>query len=217
MVDNITLGDTIIEWLGHDTFLINFRGKKIVIDPFRISKPFKADYILITHSHYDHCSLEDISKLVGPNTKIICPADCMSKINKIANVNINIIEPNSQLNTEDFSVETIPAYNVNKEFHKRINNWLGYVIDLNGIRIYHAGDTDLIPEMKNLKNITIALLPVGGTYTMNAEEAAEAVRIINPEMAIPMHYGTIVGTIQDAQKFKNLVGDKAIILNKKSN
>jgi L-ascorbate metabolism protein UlaG (beta-lactamase superfamily) len=106
------------------------------------------------------------------------------------------------LEVNGFNIQTIPAYNNNKTFHKRINQWVGYVVEIEGARIYHAGDTDLIEELKELKNIDIALLPVGGTYTMDAKEAARAVDLIKPKIAIPMHYGKIVGDEDDAILFQ---------------
>lgn len=220
MKEFIQLNGVMIEWLGHASFLITYKEKKIFIDPFKIKDNItdRADLILITHSHYDHCSPKDISKLLKEKTIIVCPADCNSKLNRIQRtLDIRIIEPNRKMNIEDVLVETIPAYNINKSFHKREYHWLGYIIKVGKVSIYHSGDTDLIPEMKELKNknIDIALLPVGGIYTMNSEEASEAVKIINPKIAVPMHYGTIVGSLEDAQKFKELVGEKAILLTKK--
>ena len=222
MKDYIQIEGVKVEWLGHASFLITYEGKKIFIDPFKISGKIsesnKADFIFITHSHYDHCSPEDITKLLKDDTIIVCPADCNSKLNRIQRtLDIKIIEPNSSIKINDMLVETMPAYNINKSFHKREYNWLGYLIKVGGVSIYHSGDTDLIPEMKELKGkVDIALLPVGGTYTMNSEEASEAVRIISPKLAVPMHYGTIVGSLKDAQDFKELVGEKATILRKKN-
>lgn len=217
--NGIKINDIDIKWLGHASFLIKVKNKNIFIDPFRLRINEKADYVLITHSHYDHCSVEDLRKILKDNTIIVCPADCSSKITRLnmPKITIKIVEPLNRLNLTDFVLETIPAYNINKNFHERINNWVGYIIRVGKISIYHSGDTDLIPEMSKLKDITVALLPVGGTYTMNADEAARAVSIIQPSLAVPMHYGTIVGTIKDAMKFKELVGDKAVILKKYSN
>ncbi len=220
MKDYIQVMEVKVEWLGHASFLIAYEGKNIFIDPFKIENNInkKADLILITHSHYDHCSPEDITKLLKNDTIIVCPADCNSKLNRIqGELDIRIIEPNSRIKIWDILIKTIPAYNINKSFHKKEYNWLGYVIKLGQVSIYHSGDTDLIPEMKELgaEGIDIALLPVGGTYTMNAEEASEAVKVINPKIAVPMHYGTIVGSLKDAQRFKEIVGEKAVILTKK--
>ena len=217
--NGIKIGDVDIKWLGHASFLIKIKGKNVFIDPFKVRVNERADYVLITHSHYDHCSVEDLRRVLKENTTIVCPADCSSKITRLnmPKITIKIVEPFNKLDLNDFILETIPAYNIDKNFHERINNWVGYVIRVGKISIYHSGDTDLIPEMSKLKDITVALLPVGGTYTMNADEAAKAVSIIKPSVAVPMHYGTIVGTIKDAVRFKELVGDKAVILNKYSN
>ncbi len=220
MKGSLQIKEVELEWLGHASFLITYEGKRIFIDPFKIKDKIidKADLILITHSHYDHCSSEDISHLLKDKTIIVCPADCNSKLNRIqGEVNIRIIEPNSRMRIDGILIETIPAYNINKSFHKKEYNWLGYIVKLGQVSIYHSGDTDLIPEMKELrnKNIDVALLPVGGTYTMDAEEASEAVKVINPKIAVPMHYGTIIGSLKDAQRFKELVGEKAAILTRK--
>lgn len=190
-----------IKWLGHASFKIKADKVVIYIDPYNIKKsPEHADIILITHSHFDHCSLEDVAKLTKPGTAIVGPADCASKFKGST---FQKVAPNEKLNQKGITIETVPAYNTNKDFHPRTNNWVGYIVDVGGFRIYHAGDTDLIPEMDNLK-VDVALLPVGGTYTMTAEEAAEAVSRIKPKKAIPMHYNSIVGTLKDAEEFKRL-------------
>jgi L-ascorbate metabolism protein UlaG (beta-lactamase superfamily) len=213
-----------IKWLGHAGFLIK-NSKIIYIDPYNIKEGTeKADLIFITHSHYDHCSLEDIQKIVKEDTKIICPADCQSKITKLENpVDMILAEPNNEFDFGEVKVSTLPAYNIDKPFHSKEELWVGYVIKMNGIVVYHAGDTDKIPEMQNLTGHNqankklIALLPVGGKYTMNSEEAVEAAKTIKPFLAIPMHYGTIVGTEEDAKDFSKAcedVGIRTNVLNK---
>lgn len=193
--------DIDIKWLGHSGFkLKNSQGKIVYIDPYNISEESEsADFIFITHSHYDHCSIEDIQKIANDGTIVICPADVSSKMRHInSRVEIKIAEPTTKMQFEEEGIKfwCIPAYNLNKSSHTREEDWVGYVLDLNGVRIYHAGDTDIIPEMKSLStsNIDIAILPIGGTYTMNAGEAAKAAGLIKPKLAIPMHFGSIAQT-----------------------
>jgi L-ascorbate metabolism protein UlaG (beta-lactamase superfamily) len=209
--------DIEIKWLGHAGFLIK-NGLTIYVDPYNISEEAaedKADVILITHSHYDHCSVEDLNKIVQEKTRIICPADCQSKIAKFdVPVKIDLVEPNQEIDLGTIKISTIPAYNVDKDFHPKESNWLGYLIKMNNLVIYHAGDTDQIPEMQKLtghqEKDFIALLPIGGRFTMTAEEAAEAANTIKPSLAIPMHYGSIVGTKEDAEEFVQLCSEYGI-------
>ena len=199
-----------IEWLGHASFRIS-SDKVVYIDPFHLNQDGKADIILITHGHYDHCSISDINKILKPETIIFATPDCSSKLSKLETSKVQIITPNKKIAIGDITVETVPAYNPNKQFHPKTNEWIGYIVTINNTRIYHAGDTDLIPEMKTIK-ADVVLLPVGGTYTMNAQEAAQAANLIKPKVAIPMHYGDIVGTSKDAEKFKALCKVKVEIL-----
>lgn len=199
-----------IKWLGHDTFRII--GEKVIYtDPFQIKKSERADIILITHEHYDHFSPEDIKKLLGPDTVIVIPVDCAGKI-KAKEV---IVKPGDKIIVDGIEIEVVPAYNINKNFHPKDKGWVGYIFKVSGKRIYLAGDTDYIPEMKNFRDIDIALLPVSGTYVMTAEEAVKAALDIKPKIAIPMHYGSIVGSEKDAQFFVEKLKDKieARILN----
>jgi len=189
-----------IDWLGHAGFMIKDE-KVIYVDPFKIAGGEKADLILITHEHYDHCSLEDIKKIIKPETIIVTVADCQSKFSGLEVANVTLVKPGDKLNVKGTEIEAVPAYNKDKQFHPKENEWVGFIFTVDGKRIYHAGDTDDIPEMQSLSNIDIALMPVGGTYTMSPEEAAEAVNKFRPKVAIPMHYGTVVGKKEDAEKF----------------
>ncbi|MDA8091086.1 MAG: MBL fold metallo-hydrolase [Nitrospiraceae bacterium] len=193
-----------IHWLGHDSFRIDAGGVVIYTDPFRIKKPVRADLVLITHEHYDHCSPEDVEKIVDEKTVILAPPDCAQKFSK---GKVKIVKPGGKLDVMGVEIEVVPAYNINKKFHPKQNQWVGYIFTAGGKRIYMAGDTDHIPEMKEFR-ADIALLPVSGTYVMTAEEAARAALDIRPEIAVPMHYGTIVGTEDDADRFakKSLEG-----------
>jgi L-ascorbate metabolism protein UlaG (beta-lactamase superfamily) len=184
-----------IHWLGHDTFRVAAE-KVIITDPFRIRRAEPCDIILVTHEHYDHCSPEDIEKVSGPHTVIIAPPDCSAKLKGA----VRTMRPGDSLEVRGIRIEAVPAYNIDKKFHTRDRGWVGYIFTANGQRVYIAGDTDRIPEMKGLK-ADIALLPVSGTYVMTAEEAVKAALDINPRLAIPMHYGSIVGSRDDAERF----------------
>jgi L-ascorbate metabolism protein UlaG (beta-lactamase superfamily) len=197
-----------ITWYGHAA--MKFSGEKIVyIDPFEMEQgPYDpADIILITHDHYDHCSLGDITKLSKENTVIIAPQNCKSKLKG----HVKIIAAGESILEQGVQIEAVPAYNIGKTFHQKSAGGLGYIVTLNGKRIYQAGDTDFIPEMKQIK-ADVVILPVGGTYTMTAEEAAKAANAIQPEVAIPMHYGSIVGSVTDAETFKRLTNVPVEIL-----
>lgn len=188
-----------IKWLGHASFKIS--GEKVVyIDPWKLEgKNEEADIILITHDHYDHCSLADIEKLRGSKTTVVAPPDAAKKITG----DVREVKSGRNLTVKGIKIETYPAYNLEKSFHPRANGWLGYVITINGKRIYHTGDTDLIPEMDKIR-ADVVLLPVGGTYTMDAKQAAQAANRIKPKLAIPMHFGSIVGSSKDAEEFRSL-------------
>ena len=185
-----------IIWLGHSSFKI-IADKIIYIDPWKIKNPEAADIILVSHPHFDHFSMSDIKKLQQSKTKIVAPKECGSKLTG----DVHLVTPGDTVVAHGYAIDTVAAYNIESSFHPRKNGWIGYVINIGKRRIYYAGDTDNIPEMKALGNIHVALLPVGGTYTMNAKQAAEAANTIRPQVAIPYHYGDIVGSESDAKKF----------------
>ena len=209
-----------IEVLYHSSIRIN-KEKIIYIDPFKINKNYNdADIIFITHDHYDHYSEEDIDKVINENTTIIIPEELLTKLLK-KGINKNAIitvEPNEKYVVQGIKFETISAYNTNKTFHPKENGWVGCIIIINGIRYYIAGDTDITEENKQVK-CDVAFVPVGGTYTMDFKEAASLINEIKPKIAIPIHYGSIVGTEQDAIDFIRLLHPeiKGIILMKKIN
>ena len=207
-----------IEVLYHSSIRID-KEKIIYIDPFKINKNYNdADIIFITHDHYDHYSEEDIDKVINENTTIIIPEELLTKLlRKGINKNAIItVEPNKNYMVQGIKFETISAYNTNKTFHPKENGWVGYIIIINGIRYYIAGDTDITEENKQVK-CDVAFVPVGGTYTMDFKEAASLINEIKPKIAIPIHYGSIVGTEQDAIDFIRLLHPeiKGIILMKK--
>ena len=207
-----------IEVLYHSSIRIN-KEKTIYIDPFKIDRNYNdADIVFITHDHYDHYSEEDIDKVINENTTIIIPEELLKKLlRKGINKNAIItVEPNKNYMVQGIKFETISAYNTNKTFHPKENGWVGYIIIINGIRYYIAGDTDITEENKQVK-CDVAFVPVGGTYTMDFKEAASLINEIKPKIAIPNHYGSIVGTEQDAIDFIRLLHPeiKGIILMKK--
>lgn len=184
---------------------IKMKGEKIIyIDPFKIEKQTNdADIIFITHDHYDHYSEEDIDKLINKDTIIVAPetVQVSYKSNEIVKV-----EPNKKYQVLGIKVETIPAYNINKQFHPKENKWVGYILQIEGKRYYIPGDTDITLENKQVK-CDVAFIPIGGTYTTDSKEAADLINIIKPKIVIPMHYGCIVGSKEDEVKFKNLIDE----------
>lgn len=214
----VEVGDVEIEFLGHSGFLIKYKGKKIIIDPYNVSQSVKdVDIILITHNHYDHCSIKDIVNVSKKGALVITPADAQSKITRVENVEMQIIEVGDELEMRDIRIESVPAYNIDKTFHPKKEGWMGYVIKMGNTIVYHAGDTDKIPEMNHLtgygnhKNAFVVLLPVSGKYVMNVDEAVDAADLLKPVLAIPMHYGGgVVGTDNDAEDFVKGCKEKGI-------
>lgn len=204
MVENIF-------WLGHDSFRL--KGEKVVyIDPWKLApNAEKADIVLVTHEHRDHFSPDDIVKISKPDTIIVAPQSVAAK----SNLKIQVVKPGDKVTVSGIPIEVVPAYNPNKQFHPKSAGHVGYIVTLGGKRIYHAGDTDVIPEMAQIQ-CDIALLPVSGKYVMTAREAVEAAHTIRPALAIPMHWGdeTVVGTRADAEEFKRLTQVPVEILEK---
>lgn len=196
-----------IQVLCHSSMKIKTGGKIIYSDPFRVKEESKdADIIIITHSHYDHFSEEDIEKVKKQTTKILVTQDLLERTLALGfeKENIVVVIPNENYEIDGVELVTIPAYNTNKKFHPKENNWVGYLLELEGKKVYIAGDTDITEENKKIE-CDIALVPVGGTYTMTYEEAAKLVNMIKPKIAIPMHYAEIVGERLDGFHFKELV------------
>lgn len=188
-----------ITWFGHASFLIETDGKYIYIDPKFGEFEHKADIILVTHGHYDHYSLERINELRMDHTAIFSAREVANRVD-----GAKALSPGDKEEVEGISIEAVEAYNTNKPYHPR-GRGIGFIIEVEKKRVYFSGDTDLIPEMEDIK-ADIALVPVSGTYVMNHKEAAECIKKIKPGLAIPMHYGAgIVGTIEDAERFKEQV------------
>ena len=207
-----------VEVLCHSSIKMKNKNNIIYIDPFKIDNDYNdADFIFITHDHYDHYSEEDINKVVNNDTIIVVPDGLITKLMRIG-INkdkIIVVEPNKKYSVKEINFETVPAYNINKKFHPKENGWVGYLINLNNNVYYIAGDTDFTEENRKVK-CDVALVPVGGTYTMDYKEAASLINEIKPQIAVPIHYGSIVGTKQDAINFTQLLNKsiKGIILMK---
>ena len=186
-------------------------NKVIYFDPFKIEE-FKndADIIFITHNHYDHMDLESIEKVKNDNTIVVVPLSMEEVIRNIKFKDYIFLSPNDEINIENIHIKAVPAYNLEKPFHPRTNNWLGYIITYNNISYYIAGDTDKTKEAESVK-CDIALIPIGGHFTMNVDEATELINIIKPKLVIPTHYGTIIGDPSDGETLKaNLQGIEVI-------
>lgn len=181
---------------------IRIQGSKtIYFDPLGIEgEPRDADVIFISHSHYDHFSIDDINKLIKKGTSLILPGDCGKTAHDAGLDNVVTVRPFQNYEVGGLKFSTVPAYNIGKAYHKKEKNWVGYVVNTNNTSYYFAGDTDYIPEMKSI-NANVAFLPVGGTYTMTWSEAVDAANIINPTVAVPIHFADIVGTVDDARNF----------------
>jgi L-ascorbate metabolism protein UlaG (beta-lactamase superfamily) len=196
-----------IDWLGHASFRV--RGSStIYFDPWKIDgSPRDGDIIVITHGHYDHFSIDDILKVAKPDAKIFVPKMGAENFEW---PDLKYVSPDQSYDVGDVTIRTVKSYNIDTQYHPKENDWVGYIVTVDGVNIYHAGDTDVIDEMKNIR-CDVALLPVSGTYVMTALEALEAVRRIQPKVAIPMHWGEIIGTREDAETFSDDAICKVVI------
>ncbi len=186
-----------IKWISHASFRIAAGETVLYVDPWKLEDaPHDADVIFVSHSHHDHCSPPDIEKVSKDGTAIIAPSETIEKLHAA-----NAVDPGERISIKGVTVEAVAAYNIKKAFHPKGDHWCGAVFTIAGRRIYYAGDTDLIPEMSDLSDVDVALLPVGGTYTLDAETAANACKAIGCKAAIPYHWGDIVGSVEDAKKF----------------
>ena len=209
MLDNI-------EVFTQSSIRIKSSQGTIYLDPFQIkTESHDADYILITHDHYDHFSVDDIKKIAKISTILVVPARMEDDAKELANdvASIVTVKPGVYKEISGLEIETIPAYNTVKPFHPRRAEWVGYILRADGKRLYVAGDTGLTKEARQVK-CDIALLPVGGTYTMDTRRAAELANTIRPEYVIPTHYGSIVGKQSDGQTFASLVKSPVKVVEK---
>jgi L-ascorbate metabolism protein UlaG (beta-lactamase superfamily) len=209
-----TLDISNIHWLGHDSFRIEGDGVVIYIDPYQLKgTPPQADLILVTHDHFDHMSVDDIAKIQKSETVIVAAAEAVKSLSG----EVQSVRPGDSLSVKGIEIEVVPAYNINKfrspgqPFHPKEKGYVGFIITVKGIRIYHAGDTDYIPEMNEIKT-DVALLPVSGTYVMTAQEAAEATKVIQPKLAVPMHVGAGIGAMTMTAEFEKLADVPVAIL-----
>jgi L-ascorbate metabolism protein UlaG (beta-lactamase superfamily) len=198
-----------IHWIGHASFRIEDGKSQIYIDPWKLPAGApKAAVVLITHGHSDHFSPEDIARIGQPTTVFVAPADVAARLK---GKTVVTAIPGHRYTAGGVPVEAVAAYNRDKAFHPRSNNWLGYVVTLsNGLRVYHSGDSDAIPEMQSLK-VDVALMPCGGTYTMTAAEMAAAANAFKPKVLIPMHWGDIVGSKTDAETVRKIFNGTTVI------
>jgi len=197
-----------VQWLGHSSVKVWTDDCIVYVDPQSLSiSPHDATFVLVTHTHGDHYSPSNIARVSNDQTQFIAPPDVISQYGSGLS-----ITPGQAMEFDFVNVMAVPSYNTNKPNHPKSRNWVGFIIELGGKRIYVAGDTDLIEEMKSLGDINVAILPAGGTYTMNATEAAEATEYIKPDLAIPYHWGRNVGTLRDAETFAELAKCAVVIL-----
>ena len=196
-----------IEVFEQNSIRITDRRGRIYIDPFQVhEEPHDAAYVLITHDHYDHFSPDDIEKVASDKTILVVPERMVGKAEEVGDIveRIVTVKPGVYREIEGLELETVPAYNILKPFHRKDAEWVGYILRIDGKRIYIAGDTDATKEAKAVK-CDVALIPIGGTYTMDAKKAAELVNEIRPETAIPVHYGSVAGSPADAERFAEMV------------
>ncbi len=190
-----------LKWIHHACFQLQTPGMTIYFDPYEMGKGEPpADLILVSHDHHDHYDVKSVKKILGRDTIVVCPKTCTSNIKE---GNVKGLAPGDTVEVKGVTIEAVPAYNPNKKFHPKANHWLGYVVEIDGKRVYHAGDTDNIPEMTQLGPIDVAMLPVGDNFTMGFKEAVEATAVIKPKSVVPMHHWD-----KDLNTFKKMVEEK---------
>ena len=207
-----------ISWLGHDGFKIK-KDRVVYIDPFKVAGKLEAaDLVCVTHEHSDHLSVDDLKKVVTAKTTVVTIPACEKAVKDLKPKTVRVVTAGQRLDVDGVIVEVVPAYNTTKfrspgnPFHPKADGKVGFVLGIGDLRIYHAGDTDQIPEMAQVKGVDVAMLPVSGTYVMTADEAVKACEAIQPKLAIPMHYGAIVGSAADAEAFRRGVKCRVEVL-----
>ena len=196
---------------------IRIEGKYVIyVDPFHMkTAPYDADVIFLTHDHYDHFSPDDIARIIKSDTKIVAPEKMAGKARTVVppKGELILVRPGERYEIPGLIIETIPAYNAKMQFHPRSAGWTGYCLEEDGQRIYISGDTDNTKQAQQVK-CDVALVPIGGTFTMDAHQAAELINRIHPCLAIPTHYGSIVGRPEDAEIFRQLVNSDTLVENR---
>lgn len=211
--------ESTIKALGHDGFLIDFPDKKLkfAFDPFDIKEEEPVDYIFVSHPHYDHCDPVSIRKLMNNRTKIIASVSCKKELAEFTE-NLILIDDKNKHEEKQIIYWTVPAYNIdkyrtpNEVFHPKELGGVGFIVEVDRVRYYHAGDTDNIPEMEKLKKIDVAFLPISGTFVMTAEEAIDAAKVIKPRAVVPMHYGKLLGSVGEATRFQNALREEIPVI-----
>ena len=199
-----------IHWYGQSSIRIPYKDKFIYIDPFLLTESDQAIAVLITHPHFDHFSIEEISKVASHTTRIFAPKECCDKLKTAGFKNCVDVVPGQTFIIDDIGIETFPAYNTVKINHPKDKNWVGYLLTLGDLKIYHPGDTNRIPEMQSIR-CDLAFMPLGQTYTMqDIQEATDAITDVKAKVAIPFHYGIYEGDVEGAQQFQQLLINKAI-------
>lgn len=205
--------------LGHAGFVVEFVEKKlrIAFDPYDLKEEEPVDYIFVSHQHFDHCDVVSIRKLMKKTTTVVAPECCERELAEFTD-QLELLRDKEKHKLKNCIYWALPAYNVNKYrtpnevFHPKEMGGVGFVVEVDGFRMYHAGDTDRIPEMDGLKKLDLAFLPISGTFVMTLEEAIEAAQVLKPKMVIPMHFGKLLGSVGDANRYHNLLRDQIPVM-----